>query len=163
MKEIYICPTDCIWNDQDFIIPIKFPFRSKKHIMDAIGSHWNDPEKVLNILDREIKKGITYDMVLIVSPRGGQFKRLGIKQLRYWISYRPYLLRIEELRLHKKKIKKGKYIKYSIPRFTNILPFEMNRKNFMEDYRRFTGRHNDVNLFLYSLYYILYNSKALYM
>lgn len=27
--------------------------------MDTIGSHWEDPEKVLNILDNRIKKGNT--------------------------------------------------------------------------------------------------------
>ena len=33
-------------------------------MMDTIGSHWEDPEKVLNILDNRIKKGILFDMVL---------------------------------------------------------------------------------------------------
>ena len=42
--------------------------------MDTIGSHWEDQEKVLNILDNRIKKGILFDMVLKVSNRGGQYK-----------------------------------------------------------------------------------------
>lgn len=67
MKEIYINSPYSIWNEQEIIIPIKFPFRSKKHMMDTIGSHWEDPEKVLNILDNRIKKGILFDMVLKVS------------------------------------------------------------------------------------------------
>lgn len=163
MKEIYVYSKINTWNEQDIIIPIKFPFKSKKHLLDTIGSHWDEPEKILNILDREIKKGITYDIVLIVSNRGGQYKRTGIKQIRFWISYRPYRLRIEELRLHEKNIKKGRYSKYLIPKFTSVLPFEMTKKDFIEGYKGFTSKHNDVSLFLYSFYYVLYNSKALYM
>lgn len=50
--------------------------------MNTIGSYWMDPEKILNILDNRIKKGITFDMVLKINNRGGQYKRLGIKQFR---------------------------------------------------------------------------------
>ena len=81
MKEIYINSPYSIWNEQEIIIPIKFPFRSKKHMMDTIGSHWEDPEKVLNILDNRIKKGILFDMVLKVSNRGGQYRDLELNNL----------------------------------------------------------------------------------
>lgn len=130
--------------------------------MDTIGSHWMDLEKVLNILDNRIKKGITFDMVLKVNNRGGQYKRSGIKRFRYWISSRPYTLKLEELRLHEKKIRKGKYIKYLIPNPKRILPYEINRKTFLENYK-LTMRvgYNKFSLFKYSLYYVLYNLKAL--
>ena len=160
MKEIYINSPYSIWNEQEIIIPIKFPFRSKKHMMDTIGSHWEDPEKVLNILDNRIKKGILFDMVLKVSNRGGQYKRFGIKQFRYLISFRPYILKLEELRLHEKKIKKGKYIKYLIPNPKQISPYKMDRKTFLEDYK-YINKYYDSVLFKYSLHYVLYNLKAL--
>lgn len=129
-------------------------------MMDTIGSHWEDPEKVLNILDNRIKKGILFDMVLKVNNRGGQYKRFGIKQFRYWISFRPYILKLEELRLHEKKIKKGKYIKYLIPNPKQISPYKMDRKTFLEDYK-YMNKYYDSVLFKYSLHYVLYNLKAL--
>lgn len=133
-------------------------------MMDTIGSHWEDPEKVLNILDDRIKKGITFDMVLKVNNRGGQYKRLGIKQFRYWISFRPYILKLEELRLHEKRIKKGKYIKYLIPNPKQISPNVMDRETFLEDYKHVISinrKYYNSILFRYSLYYVLYNLKAL--
>lgn len=44
-------------------------------MMDTIGSLWMEPEKILNILDNRIKKGILFDMVLKVSSRSGQYKK----------------------------------------------------------------------------------------
>lgn len=132
-------------------------------MMNTIGSHWMDPEKILNILDNRIKKGITFDMVLKINNRGGQYKRLGIKQFRDWILFRPYTLKLEELRLHEKKIRKGKYIKYLIPNPKRISPYKMNRKTFLEDYKLSTIsiKYNNFALFKYSLHYVLYNLKAL--
>lgn len=133
-------------------------------MMDTIGSLWMDPEKILNILDNRIKKGILFDMVLKVSSRGGQYKKPGIKQFRYWVSYRPYTLKLEELRLHEKRIKKGKYNKYLIPNPKQIFPHKMDRETFLEDYKyviKINKRYNDLYLFKNSLFYVFYNLKAL--
>ena len=78
----------------------------------------------------------------------------------YWISFRPYILKLEELRLHEKKIKKGKYIKYLIPNPKQISPYKMDRKTFLEDYK-YMNKYYDSVLFKYSLHYVLYNLKAL--
>lgn len=131
-------------------------------MMDTIGSLWMEPEKILNILDNRIKKGILFDMVLKVSSRGGQYKRFGIKQFRYWVSYRPYTLKLEELRLHEKRIKKGKYNKYLIPNPKQIFLYKMDRETFLEDYKLVmkVNKKYDHYLFINSLFYVLYNLKA---
>lgn len=156
MKRIYI-PFIEEGIYQELIIPIKFPFKTKKEMMNCINSRWKDVPKLVDFLDKKINSGVTYDILLIIKLKYCSYsKKLGIREIKFVLSCAD--LKIEEPRLHRL----AEYYSYETPNYKQLLN-SFTREKFKREIKLKVYKANSPILFAISLQYILSNSRALYM
>lgn len=148
MKRVIYISTD----QRKILIPIQFPFETKKLLMDRIKSLWNcrNFNKIFEILnnserDHEVLFTITLNNIIL--------KRLGSKEIKRLLMYkRVKRFSIEELRLHKL----NRYSSYTINCY-HLYHLIFTKEDFIEAVKVFDGSDNE--LFINSLFYIIYKQE----
>lgn len=162
MKKIYIALERQKGKLDKILIPIKFPFKSKKDMMDKIKPHWKEPSRMVDIIDKHLQSGITYDVLLTMEldyyVDFSVPKRLGINKIRYLFGVKPFRIKLEEERLYKL----NKYESYYLPDwfdFFSVPQLIISKEEYVEfietGYRGGREFPNDLSIFLGSIYYIL--------
>lgn len=150
MKRIIYISTD----QRKILIPIQFPFETKKLLMNRIKSLWNCGNfnkifEILNNLERNHEVLFT-----ITLNNNNTLKRLGLKEIkRLLIHKRVRRFSIEELRLHKL----NRYSSYTI-NCNHLYHLIFTEKEFIESVRILNGSNNA--LFINSLFYIIYKQET---
>lgn len=148
MKRVIYISTD----QRKILIPIQFPFETKKLLMDRIKSLWNcrNFNKIFEILNNSERN---YEVLFTITLNNIIPKRLGSKEIKRLLMYkRVKRFSIEELRLHKL----NRYSSYTINCY-HLYHLIFTEEDFIGAAKVFDG--NDNELFINSLFYIIYKQE----
>lgn len=150
MKRIIYISTD----QRKILIPIQFPFETKKLLMNRIKSLWNcgNFNKIFEILNNPERN---HEVLFTITLNNNTLKRLGLKEIKRLIYKYKQVRRfsIEEPRLHKL----NRYSSYTM-NYNHLYHLIFTEKEFIESIKILNGSDNA--LFINSLFYIIYKQET---